>query len=155
MAGIAFVVRDHLELVLRHRLHVDQVGVVDACPRTVGRTGRVVLRRTGLLAERLDALDLEVRLRQETEVLGKASLDEGEMIASRLQVAFTAFVGIGEEELRIFTHEREELLQRSLEANLVLHRLHLGVDAGDLLEAEIVDLSAVMSVVVESVRRSL
>src|SRR5688500_4231159 len=99
-----------------------------------------MLGGAGLFAERLDPLHDEIRLWQDAEEVREPRLDEGEVLARGLEVRFAPFVRILKEELRILTHEREEFLERALEADGLLDRLHLGADARDFLQAEVVDL---------------
>ena len=140
MARQAFVVRDHLELGLRHRVHVDQVRVVHAGARAVRGAGVVMLGGARLFAEGLDALHHQVGLGQQAEVVRQVLLDVGDVGGGFVDVGLAACVGVREQPFRIGLHVLEERRQVALDAHRLLHLLEVAAQARDFGQAELVDL---------------
>ena len=140
VARRALVIADALDLGLQHLGHVRQIDVVDARPRPV-RRGRVVEGDRGRrLAERLHRPHLQRRLGQGREPLRRRRHHLGDEPTRVGQILLLALGRIRILEAWIGLQEGEEVLQRAGEADLGLDGLHLGLDAGDLGQTDLMDL---------------
>ena len=140
VARRALMIADALDLGLQHLGHVRQVDVIDARPRPVRRRRVVEGDRGRRLAERLDRPHLQRRLGQGREPLRGRRHHLGDEAARVCQILFLAFRRVRILEARIGLQEDEEVLQRAGEADLGLDDFHLGLDAGHLVQADLMDL---------------
>ena len=130
---------ERFQLVGRHVGHGIEVGIVDARPAAIRGRARIEGLAGGLFAEGLDRLHFHVGLREGVEQFRQVAfhfLDRGFRVGEIFRFAFRRFRFV---EARIGAHEFEEVLQAAFEADLRHDRLHLAVDAGHLVEADLVD----------------
>ncbi len=135
VAGRGFVQRQRLHAELRLRLQVEGVDVKDAGARAVGRRRLIEAAGRALRAERLDLAHFVIRFREIVEQLRQLRIDVLLQIAEALHQCGAAVVV----ELRVVLQELEERGEIALEADLRLDLFHLAADAGDFLQAELVD----------------
>ena len=131
---------DGVDLRLQHLVHVGEVHVEDTGPRTVRRGPVVEGDRGRLLPERLDRANLQRRPRQPAEPARRRRHRFRDRPATVGQIGFAAGLRVRIFIFRAFVDVLEELDERAPEADLALDPLHLLMVAGDLAQADRVDL---------------
>ena len=107
--------------------------------RAVGRGPVVEGDRGRLLPPGLHCPDLQRRLGKPAEPFRRLGHHLGDEGVGVLQILLPARLGVRIFELRPGLDVLEELLERPLEADLRLNRLHLAVDPGHLVQPDLVD----------------
>ena len=95
---------------------------------------------TVLFAEWLYPTNDQIRLRQNTEVVGQPLVDEVEIRRRIDEITLASFVRVRILEAFVFPQVSEERLQITVESDLLFDYVHLRLDTSHFCEADVVDL---------------
>ena len=119
------VKRQCFEIGRRHGVHVVEVGVVNARTRPIGRGALIERFTRRLLAVGFDPLHDQIRLRQQTKIVGQPLCHPVDRSTCRVEIRRPSSLGVVVTQGLIIAHLIEKCGQLTLFTQLGHHRTHL------------------------------